>query len=206
MWHKSSFNTRLCLYLAIYRLCSQFSCLPVDVFLWLVIRTVRLWQLGICTNSLLPVAKNCPSPSAATKFSFRINAAAYSGLVQCQLWKDGAAVTYWVSWASLVLLQWHLVSLVSMEMHHLVSMEIAMVSGNAPTLGFLQGEFLLENSDQSEPYFKQSIIFTTYNPHRWDCNIQKVVAWFVLHADIAVFFGSRMDWTLGFCFSQWQVI
>lgn len=28
---------------------------------------------------------------------------------------------------------------------------------------FLQGEFLLENFDQSEPYFKQSIVFTAYN-------------------------------------------
>jgi len=43
--------------------------------------------------------------------------------------------------------------------------------------GVSTGAISLGNSDKSDylPHFKESIIFNTYSPHRWDCNTQKVV-------------------------------
>lgn len=104
-WHRSSFNTRLSLYLARYKQAlfsislSSSGCIPMAA-----IRTVRLWQLPIHTETVLclwPRTAQVSLQPPVPKLSFRMNTAAYSGCTQCQEWKDGAAVTYWGSWAFL---------------------------------------------------------------------------------------------------------
>lgn len=88
-------------------------------------------------DSPLPVAKNCPSVSAATS-----SQAQFQDEHSCLQWPY--AVPGMKRWCSSYLLR--VLSLLALLQWHLA------VSENATALGFLQGEFLLENTFQSGIY------------------------------------------------------